>query len=96
MSGPNLDTPSNPNSTGATRTLAQELSAIPYEPLLPAEKWLIVVSLVLGVSLLGLLSWATSKYFPIDPNPKPTKVAKAKDQPAAKNPAPSPIPAPAR
>ena len=34
-------------------SLAQELEAIPYEPLLPIEKKLIVWCLVLGVVLLG-------------------------------------------
>jgi hypothetical protein len=44
--------------------LARELTAIPYEPLLPVEKKLIVWSLVLGVVLLGLLLWASATFFP--------------------------------
>jgi hypothetical protein len=46
-------------------SLAEELAAIPYEPLVPAEKWLIAVSLVLGVTLLALLSWVSATYFPV-------------------------------
>ena len=46
-------------------SLAEELAAIPYEPLLPAEKWLIAVSLILGVTLLALLSWVSATYFPV-------------------------------
>jgi hypothetical protein len=48
-------------------TLAEELDAIPYEPLLPAEKKLIVGSLILGVLLLGLLLWVSSTFFPVAP-----------------------------
>jgi hypothetical protein len=47
-------------------TLAEELAAIPYEPLLPIEKWLIATSLILGVTLLGLLSWISTVYFPVE------------------------------
>ena len=46
-------------------TLADELAAIPYEPLLPAEKKLIGGSLILGVVLLGLLLWISSIFFPV-------------------------------
>jgi hypothetical protein len=46
-------------------SLAQELEAIPYEPLLPIEKKLIVTCLVLGVVLLGLLLWASATFFPV-------------------------------
>ncbi len=60
-------------------TLAEELAAIPYEPLLPAEKWLITLSLILGTTLLGILVWISATYFPITPiSPK-----KAKIQPTA-------------
>ncbi|MBV8077036.1 MAG: hypothetical protein JO284_11590 [Planctomycetaceae bacterium] len=45
--------------------LAEELAAIPYEPLLPVEKRLIAGSLLLGVALLGVLLWASSTFFPI-------------------------------
>jgi hypothetical protein len=48
-------------------TLAEELAAIPYEPLLPAEKWLISVSLILGVILLAVLSWASATFYPAKP-----------------------------
>jgi hypothetical protein len=46
-------------------SLADELKAIPYEPLLPIEKKLIVWCLVLGVVLLGLLLWASATFFPV-------------------------------
>ena len=46
-------------------SLARELEAIPYEPLLPIEKKLIVCCLVLGVVLLGLLVWASATFFPV-------------------------------
>jgi hypothetical protein len=46
-------------------SLATELAAIPYEPLLPAEKKLIAGSLLLGISLLGLLLWISATYFPV-------------------------------
>jgi hypothetical protein len=47
------------------KLLARELEAIPFEPLLPIEKALIVGSLVLGVLLLGFLLWASATFFPI-------------------------------
>jgi hypothetical protein len=46
-------------------SIARELEAIPYEPLLPIEKKLIVWCLVLGVVLLGLLLWASATFFPV-------------------------------
>jgi hypothetical protein len=46
-------------------SLAEELAAIPYEPLLPIEKWLIAGSLILGVSLLGILLWVSATFFPV-------------------------------
>jgi hypothetical protein len=49
----------------ADRLLARELEAIPYEPLLPIEKALIVGSLLLGALLLGVLLWASTTFFPI-------------------------------
>ena len=45
-------------------SLAEELAAIPYEPLLPAEKWLISVSLITGIILLAVLSWASATFYP--------------------------------
>ncbi len=45
-------------------SLAEELAAIPYEPLLPAEKWLISVSLILGVILLAVLAWVSANFYP--------------------------------
>jgi hypothetical protein len=53
----------------AQPTLAEELAAIPYEPLLPAEKTLIASSLILGFSLLGLLLWISATFFPVAPGP---------------------------
>lgn len=44
--------------------LAEELAAIPYEPLLPVEKKLIAWSLILGIGLLVLLAWLSDILFP--------------------------------
>ena len=58
--------PSEPGTAHAPETaLARELEAIPYEPLLPIEKKLIVWCLVLGIMLLGLLLWVSTTYFPV-------------------------------
>jgi hypothetical protein len=46
-------------------SIARELEAIPYEPLLPIEKKLIAGCLLLGVLLLGLLLWASATFFPV-------------------------------
>jgi hypothetical protein len=54
-----------PNPEPEGTTLAEELAAIPYEPLLPVEKKLIAGSLLLGLALLGVLLWASSTFFPI-------------------------------
>jgi hypothetical protein len=55
-----------PLTTGTSEpSLARELEAIPYEPLLPIEKKLIVWCLLLGVFLLGLLLWASATFFPV-------------------------------
>ena len=43
--------------------IGEELARIPYEPLLPVEKKLIVYSLLLGAALLGILVWLSYKYF---------------------------------
>jgi hypothetical protein len=52
--------------TGVTdRQTAEELKRIPYEPLLPVEKKLIVGSLLLGLVLLGVLLWVSATYFPM-------------------------------
>ena len=56
-------------------SLAEELAAIPYEPLLPVEKWLIAVSLILGVILLAVLSWASVRRF-TRPNRKPCRLSR--------------------
>jgi len=39
--------------------LAEELQKMPYEPLLPIEKKLVLWSILLGVILLGVLVWAS-------------------------------------
>ncbi len=44
--------------------LAEELRAMKAEPMLPAENRLIVVSLTLGVLLLGILWWVRATFFP--------------------------------
>jgi hypothetical protein len=46
-------------------TLAREIEAIPFEPLLPVEKKLIAWCLALGVVLLGLLLWVSATFFPV-------------------------------
>ncbi len=43
--------------------LAEELRKMDEEPLLPVEKKLIAWSLGLGVALLGLLLWASHRFF---------------------------------
>jgi hypothetical protein len=64
MSEPDRQTPPSPEPV-----LADELSKIPFEPLLPIEKTLIAWSLILGVSLLGLLAWVSNTFFPASPPP---------------------------
>ena len=51
--------------------LVDELAAIPYEPLLPVEKRLIGGSLLLGLTLLGVLWWISHTYFPATGAPPP-------------------------
>ena len=46
------------------RRTAEELARVEAEPLLPAEKWLIGGSLLLGVVLLAVLWWVNARYFP--------------------------------
>lgn len=41
------------------KRIKDELQRMPYEPLLPVERKLILGSLVLGAVLLVLLLWAT-------------------------------------
>jgi hypothetical protein len=43
--------------------LADELKKMPYEPLLPIEKKLVLWSLILGVSLLAVLVWVNQALF---------------------------------
>ena len=44
--------------------LADEMEKMEYEPLLPVEKKLIIWSIVLGVVLLGVLTWVSYTFFP--------------------------------
>jgi hypothetical protein len=44
--------------------LADEMDKMEYEPLLPVEKKLIIWSIVLGVVLLGVLTWVSYTFFP--------------------------------
>jgi len=44
--------------------IAEEIKRMQYEPLLPIEKRLIGWSLFLGIALLGLLLWASARFFP--------------------------------
>jgi len=58
-------TSSRPDLGVTDRQTAEELAQVPYEPLLPAEKKLIAVSLLLGLVLLGVLWWVSATYFPV-------------------------------
>lgn len=53
-----------PTPEATQERLAEEMSAIPYEPLLPVEKKLIAWSLGLGIVLLGVLAWLSQVLFP--------------------------------
>ena len=46
------------------RETAEELRRVQVEPLLPVEKWLIAGSLLLGLLLLGVLWWVSTRFFP--------------------------------
>ena len=54
-----------PSDRVTDQQTAEEMARIPYEPLLPIEKKLIVGSLLLGIVLLGLLLWISAAYFPV-------------------------------
>lgn len=43
--------------------LAEELEKMPYEPLLPIEKKLVLWSVLLGLFLLGALVWLNQALF---------------------------------
>jgi galactitol-specific phosphotransferase system IIC component len=71
-------------------SIASELAAIPYEPLLPVEKKLIAFSLILGIVLLGLLLWISTTFFPVSTAPAASSSrAAACDRPARRLPATS-------
>ncbi|MBK5226441.1 MAG: hypothetical protein JJD96_07765 [Thermoleophilia bacterium] len=44
--------------------LSEEIKKMEYEPLLPIEKKLIMWSLILGTSLLGVFVWISYTFFP--------------------------------
>jgi hypothetical protein len=50
---------------GVEPDLEREMRTATDEPLLPVEKKLIVVSLILGVVLLGLLAWVSTQFFSV-------------------------------
>jgi hypothetical protein len=56
--------PEQPTKLDEDPDLAREMAKIPDEPLLPVEKKLIVGSLLLGVTLLGVLYWLSQILFP--------------------------------
>jgi hypothetical protein len=58
-----------PATKDAEPKIADELAAIPYEPLLPIEKKLIVWSLIIGIVLLAVLVWASTTFFPVTAGP---------------------------
>ncbi|MFY9728895.1 MAG: hypothetical protein WB579_01790 [Bryobacteraceae bacterium] len=43
--------------------LSEELEKMPYEPLLPIEKKLVLWSVLLGLFLLGVLVWVNQALF---------------------------------
>jgi len=47
-----------------TPKLAEEMGKMAREPLLPIEKRLILWSVLLGVGLLGILTWISYRFFP--------------------------------
>jgi hypothetical protein len=59
---------SPPVTRGEEPKMAEELAAIPHEPLLPIEKKLILWSLAAGVLLLAILVWVSTTFFPVDPS----------------------------
>jgi hypothetical protein len=52
--------PVDPNDS----RLRREMQSLSDEELLPIEKQLIAGSLILGVSLLGILLWVSATFFP--------------------------------
>ena len=44
--------------------LAEEMEKMEFEPLLPVEKKLVIWSIVLGIALLGVLTWVSYTFFP--------------------------------
>lgn len=45
--------------------ISKEMEKIPYEPLLPIEKKLIVWSLAVGIVLMAVLIFLSRAYFPV-------------------------------
>jgi hypothetical protein len=48
---------------GEEPKLSEELEKMPYEPLLPIEKKLVLWSVLLGLFLLGVLVWLNQVLF---------------------------------
>jgi hypothetical protein len=65
-----MTAPNPEPAPGEESRIAQEMAAIPDEPLLPVERKLIAWSLILGVALLGLLVWLSSTLFPVPAAPR--------------------------
>jgi len=63
--------------------ISEEIKKMEHEPLLPAEKKMIVINLVLGVFLLVVLVWVSRTYFPVEN----IQASPATAQPAATGPA---------
>ncbi|HVN04941.1 MAG TPA: hypothetical protein VMT86_11020 [Bryobacteraceae bacterium] len=55
--------PAAPPKAAEQPKLAEELQKMPYEPLLPIEKKLVLWSILLGVFLLVVLMWASGAFF---------------------------------
>jgi hypothetical protein len=57
--------PTQPPAPPSKDQIAEELTKIPHEPLLPIEKKLIAWSLILGILLLAVLLWISSTFFAV-------------------------------
>jgi hypothetical protein len=44
--------------------VSEEMEKMPYEPLLPVEKKLILWSFIIGFASLGILVWISYTFFP--------------------------------
>jgi len=64
--------------------LSEEIKTMEYEPLLPAEKKMIVYNLVIGVILIVVLVWVSRTFFPVE---QQMHTAPAASEPASSAPA---------